>query len=341
MININNILVTGSAGFIGSALTQKLLNDGMHVTGVDNHNNYYDPKLKEARISRYKNHKNYSHCIIDIENKEAIKNLFTNNYFEAVINLAAQPGVRYSLENPERYINTNILGFLNILEASKSNDIKHLVYASSSSIYGLNQDIPFSTKSNTDHPVSIYAATKKTNELMAHTYSHLYDIPTTGLRFFTVYGPWDRPDMALQSFTNSILNNQPIKLYNFGEHRRDFTYIDDIVEGIIRVLNKPPNKDKEWDRSNPDPSSSSAPYRIYNIGNNNMVKINKYIEILEKELGQKARKKLLPLQPGDVENTYADVEDLIKDFDYQPQTTIEEGISRFVKWYLEYYKKSL
>jgi len=341
MININNILVTGSAGFIGSALTQKLLNDGMRVTGVDNHNNYYDQKLKEARISRYKNHKNYSHCIIDIENKEAIKNLFTNNYFEAVINLAAQPGVRYSLENPERYINTNILGFLNILEASKSNDIKHLVYASSSSIYGLNQDIPFSTKSNTDHPVSIYAATKKTNELMAHTYSHLYDIPTTGLRFFTVYGPWDRPDMALQSFTNSILNNQPIKLYNFGEHRRDFTYIDDIVEGIIRVLNKPPNKDKEWDRSNPDPSSSSAPYRIYNIGNNNMVKINKYIEILEKELGQKARKKLLPLQPGDVENTYADVEDLIKDFDYQPQTTIEEGISRFVKWYLEYYKKSL
>ena len=336
---MKKILVTGSAGFIGSALSIELLRKQACVVGIDNHNDYYDPKLKEARLKRHINHPNYEHNRVDIENHEVINEIFKKHDFDAVINLAAQAGVRYSLKNPLKYINSNIIGFVNILEACKNHKIKHLVYASSSSIYGLNKNIPFSTDHNTDHPASIYAATKKANELMAHSYSHLYKLPTTGLRFFTVYGPWDRPDMALQSFTKSIIENKPIKLYNYGKHRRDFTYIDDIVEGIIRVINKPPSSNLTWDHVNPKPSSSSAPYRIYNIGNNNMEELNKYVDILEKDLGIKAIRKLVPIQPGDIEDTYADVTSLIKDFKYQPKTPLEEGVSKFAKWYKDYYKK--
>ena len=329
---MEKILVTGSAGFIGSALSLKLLKDNYKVVGIDNHNDYYDPELKEARLKRHINHPNYEHNRVDIEDHEIINKIFKKHQFKVVINLAAQAGVRYSLKNPRAYINTNILGFMNILECCKNYNIGHLVYASSSSVYGANKKIPFTSDQNVDHPISIYAATKKANELMAHSYSHLYRIPTTGLRFFTVYGPWDRPDMALQSFAKSIFNKSKIRLYNHGKHKRDFTYIDDIVRGISRVITKPAVANKDFNSLNPDPDSSLAPWKIYNIGNNNMEELNKYVDILEKELGIKAIRELGPIQPGDVEDTFADVTSLIKDFDYQPKTSIEEGISKFAKW---------
>lgn len=332
------ILVTGSAGFIGSALSIKLLEKDLSVVGIDNHNDYYDPSIKEARLARHINHSKYSHIKMNIENREEISKLFHEEQFDAVINLAAQAGVRYSIENPEVYIDSNIVGFGNILEGCRKTNVKHLVYASSSSIYGLNTKQPFSTHDSVNHPISLYAATKKANELMAHTYSHLYNLPTTGLRFFTVYGPYDRPDMALQKFTRAIISGNPIQVFNYGKHRRDFTYIDDIVEGIIRVLEKPASSNEKWKRDLPDPASSSAPYRIYNIGNNNPVKLLDYIEALELSIGKIAKKEMLPIQPGDVEDTYADVDDLVEEFNYKPQTTVLDGVESFVKWYKEYNK---
>jgi len=336
---MESILVTGSAGFIGSALSLKLLKNGHHVIGIDNINDYYDVNLKKARLNRYIDHKNYKHYKVDIEDRSSVCKIFKENNIDVVINLAAQAGIRYSKVNPHRYITTNIYGFLNILEESKNKEIKHLIYASSSSVYGLNEEIPFSTHKMTNHPISVYASTKKSNELLAHTYSHLYNLPTTGLRFFTVYGPWDRPDMALQKFANAITENKPIKLFNHGKHKRDFTYIDDIVDGILKVMNKPAKPDENWDPVNPIASSSSAPYRIYNIGNNSMVGLETYVNLLEKELGKKTKRELYPMQPGDVERTFADVNDLIEDFGYQPNTTIESGIKEFALWYKKYYKK--
>ena len=289
------ILVTGSAGFIGSALTIKLLEKGNEVVGVDNLNNYYDPELKKLRLARHINHKNYSHFQINIQDRDSMHNLFNSKKFDCVVNLAAQAGVRHSIQKPQTYIDSNLVGFANILEGCRFHAIKHLVYASSSSVYGLNTKQPFSTNSNVDHPVSLYAATKKANELMAHSYSSLYKLPTTGLRFFTVYGPYDRPDMALQKFAKAILDKQAIKIFNYGKHKRDFTYIDDIVEGIIRVLNKPAQINPNWNSDNPDPASSSTPYRIYNIGNNRPIELMNYIEALEFHLGKKANKELLPM----------------------------------------------
>jgi len=331
------LLVTGSAGFIGSALCLKLLENGHMVVGIDNHNDYYDPSLKEARLARHANHPKYKHIRMNLENREHIAKLFKDEKFEKVVNLAAQAGVRYSIENPMAYIDSNIVGFCNILEGCRRNKIKHLVYASSSSTYGLNTKQPFSVHESVNHPVSLYAATKKANELMAHTYSHLYKIPTTGLRFFTVYGPFDRPDMALQKFTRAIVKGEPIKVFNYGKHKRDFTYIDDITEGIIRVLDRPAVINPNWNGNNPDPSSSSAPYRIYNIGNNNPVELSNYIEALEYSLGIKAEKNLLPIQPGDVPETCADVSDFVKDFRYKPKVDIKEGVGNFVIWYKEYH----
>ena len=330
------ILVTGSAGFIGSALSLRLLERGDIVVGLDNHNDYYDPKLKISRLARQENHPNYKHIRMNLQDEHGILELFEVENFDGVVNLAAQAGVRHSLENPLVYIDSNLVGFAHILEGCRHNKIKHLVYASSSSTYGLNTKQPFSTHESVNHPVSLYAATKKANELMAHTYSHLFNLPTTGLRFFTVYGPYDRPDMALQKFAHSIFNREPIEVYNYGNHKRDFTYIDDIVEGIIRVLDRPAEPNPEWDSQNPDPASSSAPYRIYNIGNNNPIEIMKYIEALEEALGKTTEKILLPLQPGDVPNTFADVEDLVEQFNYKPRVTIEEGIKNFASWYLDY-----
>jgi UDP-glucuronate 4-epimerase len=330
------VLVTGSAGFIGSAISIRLLERGDEVVGIDNHNDYYDPALKEARLARHANHSNYSHNRINIQNSEAMAKLFKNHQFESVINLAAQAGVRYSIENPLSYIDTNLVGFANILEGCRHNNVGHLVYASSSSTYGLNTRQPFSTHDAVNHPVSLYAATKKANELMAHTYSHLYALPTTGLRFFTVYGPYDRPDMALQKFANSIMNDESIKVFNNGKHRRDFTYIDDIVEGIVRILDRPATPNLEWDSINPDPATSSAPYRVYNIGNNNPVELMDYIEALENSLGRKAKKELLPIQLGDVPNTYADMVDLEEQFGYKPSIAVKEGVEAFVAWYKEY-----
>ena len=332
------ILITGAAGFIGSALSIKLLELGHEIVGVDNHNDYYDPALKEARLARHENHPKYTHVRIDLANRELVRKIFEMYETQCVVNLSAQAGVRYSLENPLAYVDSNLMGFANILEGCRHNNIEHLVYASSSSVYGANTTMPFSVHDNVDHPLSLYAATKKANELMAHTYSHLYGLPTTGLRFFTVYGPWDRPDMALQKFTKAILADEEIDVFNNGKHRRDFTYIDDIVEGIIHVINKIPEPNPKWSGNNPDPASSTAPYRIYNIGNNNTVELMHYIEVLEDCLGKKAKKNMLPLQPGDVEATYADVDDLVRDVNYKPNTTIEDGIKEFVKWYKEYYK---
>ena len=331
------ILVTGSAGFIGSALSIKLLDRGDSVIGIDNHNNYYDPALKESRLSRHINHKNYKHINMDIEDQKTVGELFDAHQFDSVVNLAAQAGVRYSIENPLKYIKTNMVGFGHILEGCRYGNVAHLVYASSSSVYGSNTKIPFSVYDNVDHPISLYAASKKANELMAHTYSHLYNLPTTGLRFFTVYGPWDRPDMALQKFTKSILAGEKIQVFNYGKHRRDFTYIDDIVEGVIRVLNQPAMPNQTWDSSQPDPGSSSAPWRIYNIGNNSPVELLDYIKAIEDVLGIEADKELLPLQPGDIPDTYADVEDLVRDFDYKPSTTINKGVAKFIEWYKNYY----
>lgn len=331
------VLVTGSAGFIGSALSLRLLARGDEVIGIDNHNDYYDPALKEARVTRHLGHENYTHMRIDLVDRDGMTDLFANYKPDRVVNLAAQAGVRYSLENPLAYIDSNLVGFGHILEGCRHNGIEHLVYASSSSVYGANTEMPFSVHHNVDHPLSLYAASKKCNELMAHTYSHLYGLPTTGLRFFTVYGPWGRPDMALQKFTKAILADEKIKVFNYGKHRRDFTYIDDIVEGVIRVLDRPAAPNSDWSGNKPDPGSSSAPWRVYNIGNNSPVELMAYIEALEKHLGKEAQKEFLPLQPGDVPDTFADVQDLVKDFDYRPHTNIEDGIERFVHWYLAYY----
>lgn len=332
------ILVTGSAGFIGSALTLRLLQRGDTVIGIDNHNDYYSPALKEARIQRYNTHKSYTHLRIDLADQDAINQAFKTYKPQRVVNLAAQAGVRYSIENPLAYIKSNIVGFTHILENCRHNEVEHLVYASSSSVYGANSKLPFSVHDNVDHPLSLYAASKKSNELMAHTYSHLYDLPTTGLRFFTVYGPWGRPDMALFKFTQAILKGEPLDVFNYGKHRRDFTYIDDIVEGIVRVLDRsaPPNPD--WQSHTPDPSSSTAPWRVYNIGNNSPVELMQYIEALEKALDKKAQINLLPLQPGDVPDTCADVTDLEEEFGYKPSTCIESGINNFIDWYQDYFK---
>ena len=331
------VLVTGSAGFIGSSLSMHLLERGDEVIGIDNHNDYYQTSLKQDRINRHLDNKNYTHIRMDIRDKEAVNSLFQKNQFESVVNLAAQAGVRYSIENPSAYIDTNIVGFANIIEGCRHSKVNHLVYASSSSVYGSNTKTPFSTHDSVDHPISLYAASKKANELIAHSYSHLFNLPTTGLRFFTVYGPWDRPDMALQKFTKSILAGEKIKVFNFGNHRRDFTYIDDIVKGVIHVLDKPASSNENWNGIHPDPSTSSAPWRIYNIGNNSPIKLLEYIEAIENALNIKAHKELLPLQPGDVIDTYADVTDLFKDFDYKPSTTIKQGVSNFIEWYKKYY----
>ena len=330
------VLVTGASGFIGSALSIKLLERGDKVFGIDNHNDYYDPKLKEARLARHADHPNYSHFRMDIENGKAVEALFKEHQFEGVVNLAAQAGVRYSIENPFAYINTNMVGFGHILEGCRHNNVSHLVYASSSSVYGSNTKMPFSVHHNVDHPLSLYAASKKTNELMAHSYSHLYNLPMTGLRFFTVYGPWGRPDMALFKFTKAILAGEKIPVFNYGKHSRDFTYVDDIVEGVVRVLDRPAKPNPYWSGDNPDPGTSSAPWRVYNIGNNNPVKLMDYIEALESSLGIKAEKELLPLQSGDVPDTYADVDDLVEQFSYKPSMNVKQGVENFVRWYKEY-----
>jgi len=336
-----NILVTGAAGFIGFHLSKRLLDDGNDVVGIDNINDYYDVNLKHARIALLQKHSNFTFYKIDIADLHAMEDLFANqreNAFDVVINLAAQPGVRYSLKNPHAYIRSNIVGFTNILECCRHCKVKHLVFASSSSVYGMNEKIPFSVSDNVDHPVSLYAATKKANELMAHTYAHLYGLPCTGLRFFTVYGPWGRPDMAYFSFTKAIMEGTPIDVFNFGKMRRDFTYIDDIIEGVVRVMDKIPRPNPEWDKNNPDPGSSYAPYKLYNIGNHNPVELIIFIEVLENNIGKKAQKNMLPMQPGDVPTTYADANDLINDVGFKPATPLEEGIKKFVRWYKEYYK---
>ncbi len=332
------ILVTGTAGFIGSELAIKLLARGDEVIGVDNLNDYYDPKLKEARLARIKDHKNFTDVRINIEDREDLLNTFSKHKPQRVVNLAAQAGVRYSLVNPYSYVDSNIQGFVNILEGCRHNAVDHLVYASSSSVYGANTNMPFSVHHNVDHPLSLYAASKKANELMAHTYSHLYNLPTTGLRFFTVYGPWGRPDMALFMFTKNILAGKPIDVFNHGKHRRDFTYIDDIVEGVIRTLDRvaPPNP--QWSGDTPDAATSMAPYRLYNIGSNRPVELMRYIEVLEQCLGKKAEINFLPLQPGDVPATFANVQDLIDDVGYKPDTPVETGIANFVKWYRDFYR---
>ena len=332
------ILVTGAAGFIGAALSERLLARGDEVLGYDNLNAYYDPKLKEARLARLTPQARFSFVRAALEDRAAMERAFADFKPERVVNLAAQAGVRYSIENPYAYVESNLVGFINILEACRHTRVEHLVYASSSSVYGANRKLPFSVDDAVDHPVSLYAATKKANELMAHTYSHLYGLPTTGLRFFTVYGPWGRPDMALFLFTRKILAGEPIEVFNHGKHTRDFTYIDDIVEGVIRTLDRVPTADPTFDPLHPTPASSSAPYRIYNIGNHQPVELVRYIEVLEQKLGRSAEKILLPLQPGDVPDTYADVEALQRATGYSPTTPIETGIGRFVDWYRAFYK---
>ena len=332
------VLVTGTAGFIGSTLAKRLLERGDQVIGIDNLNDYYDVQIKKDRLAQLLPNPNFTDVRGNLEDKNLIDSVFKQHKPDRVVNLAAQAGVRYSLINPQAYVDANITGFLNILEACRHFGTEHLVYASSSSVYGANTSMPFSVHNNVDHPVSLYATTKKANELMAHTYSHLFDIPTTGLRFFTVYGPWGRPDMALFIFTKKILAGEPIDVFNYGHHRRDFTYIDDIVEGVIRTLDHVAPTNSDWSGDKPDPASSKAPYRIYNIGSNNPVELLRYIEVLEDCLGKKAIKNLLPLQPGDVPDTYADVDALIKDVDYRPTTPVEVGIEKFVKWYRDYYK---
>ncbi|TLS19612.1 MAG: NAD-dependent epimerase [Betaproteobacteria bacterium] len=332
------VLVTGAAGFIGSTLVLRLLARGDSVVGIDNHNDYYDPAIKEARLARHASHPNYTHLRVDLVDRYAMEACFATHKPQRVVNLAAQAGVRYSIENPLAYIDSNIVGFAHILEGCRHQGVEHLVYASSSSVYGANTAMPFSIHQNVDHPLSLYAASKKANELMAHTYSNLYNLPTTGLRFFTVYGPWGRPDMALFKFTKAILAGQKIQVFNYGKHRRDFTYIDDIVEGVIRVLDRPAPPNPAWNSASPDPGTSAAPWRVYNIGNNSPVELMDYIAALERALGKKARVELLPLQAGDVPDTYANVEDLVEEFHYKPATTVEEGINRFVDWYCNYFK---
>jgi len=332
------VLVTGTAGFIGSNVARRLLARGDEVIGVDNVNDYYDVNLKEARLARLTGDPGFTEVRLDIAERDAMAEVFARHKPERVVHLAAQAGVRYSLENPHAYIDANLVGFTNILEGCRHNDVKHLVYASSSSVYGANEAMPFSVHDNVDHPLSLYAASKKANELMAHTYSHLYRLPTTGLRFFTVYGPWGRPDMALFIFTKKIIAGEPIDVFNHGHHRRDFTYIDDIVEGVIRTLDNVATANDQWSGQNPDPGTSNAPYRLYNIGSNNPVELSRFIEVLEDCLGRKAEKNYLPLQPGDVPATYANVQDLIDDVGYQPATPVETGIRNFVDWYRDFYK---
>lgn len=333
------VLVTGAAGFIGSALSLRLLERGDTVIGIDNHNDYYDQALKEARLARHANHPNYTHLRIDLADQKAIESAFESYKPQRVVNLAAQAGVRYSIENPLAYINSNIVGFAHILEGCRHHNVEHLVYASSSSVYGANTTMPFSVHHNVDHPLSLYAASKKSNELMAHTYSHLYNLPTTGLRFFTVYGPWGRPDMALFKFAKAILAGEPIGIFNYGKHRRDFTYIDDIVEGVVRVLDQPASPNLEWLSDKPDPGTSKAPWRVYNIGNNCPVNLMDYIAALENALGKEAKKEFLPIQPGDVLDTWANVDDLVEHYDYKPNTSVEQGVTTFTEWFEKYYRK--
>ena len=332
------ILVTGTAGFIGNALAMKLLERGDEVIGIDNLNDYYDVHLKEARLARIAVHPRFTELRVALEDRTAIARAFAEYKPRRVVNLAAQAGVRYSIEHPETYVDSNLVGFLHILEGCRHHGVEHLVYASSSSVYGANTRMPFSVHHNVDHPMSLYAATKKANELMAHTYSSLYQLPTTGLRFFTVYGPWGRPDMALFKFTRNILAGAPIDVYNHGNHKRDFTYIDDIVEGVIRTLDKVPDPDSSWRGDAPDSASSYAPYRLYNIGNNRPVELMRFIEVLEQCLGRQAEKNMLPLQQGDVPATFADIDDLSRDVGFRPDTPIETGIANFVAWYRDYYQ---
>jgi UDP-glucuronate 4-epimerase len=335
------ILVTGAAGFIGFHTAKQLLERGDTVVGLDNFNDYYDVKLKEARAAVLDNYDGFSMARIDLADRPAMEALFAKEKFEKVINLAAQAGVRYSIENPHSYIDSNIVGFLNILEGCRHHDVQHLTYASSSSVYGANTTMPFSIHQNVDHPLALYGATKKANELMAHTYSNLYNLPTTGLRFFTVYGPWGRPDMALFLFTRAIIEGKTIDVFNYGKHKRDFTYIDDIVEGVVRTSDNTATPNENWDAANPDPGTSMAPYRLYNIGNQQPVELMDYIGAVEKCLGKEAEKNLLPLQPGDVPDTWADTQALADDVGYQPSTPIETGVKNFVEWYLEFYKDEL
>ena len=335
--NKKKIIITGSAGFIGYSLCAKLLERGYSIIGIDNHNDYYDPKIKDARLVRLNKNSNYQHYKVDLSDHKNLEDIFKLHKPQKVVNLAAQAGVRYSMENPLAYINSNILGFAHILENCRRYKVNHLVYASTSSVYGANTKMPFSEHDDANHPLSVYAASKKSNELMAHTYSYLFQLPTTGLRFFTVYGPWGRPDMALFKFTKSILEDKPIDVYNHGNHTRDFTYISDIVEGVIKTLDNPATINSNWNSDQPDPSSSKAPWRIYNIGNNNPVKLMDYIDALEKALGKKAKFNFLPLQQGDVPDTYANINNLKEKFNYKPSTSVTHGVSQFVKWYKDYY----
>ncbi len=332
------ILVSGSVGFIGFSLCQKLLERGDNIIGIDNHNNYYDPKIKDSRLKLLLKNSNYQHYRIDLVNRKDLDKIFEDHKIYKVVNLAAQAGVRYSMENPLAYINSNIVGFAHILENCRHHKVNHLVYASTSSVYGANTKMPFSEHDSANHPLSVYAASKKSNELMAHSYSNLYKLPTTGLRFFTVYGPWGRPDMALFKFTKNILEERPINIYNYGKHTRDFTYIDDIVDGIIKTIDNTAESNINWNSNSPDSASSNVPWRIYNIGNNKPVKLMDYLDALQKTLEKKAKINFLPLQPGDVPDTYASVENLKKKFNYKPKTSVAEGVSNFVKWYKDYYK---
>ena len=335
---MKRIVVTGAAGFIGFHLTDRLLTEGYEVAGLDNFNDYYSVELKEARATELQKHKGFTVDLLDLTDVPHLNKLFDQFKPDTVVNLAAQPGVRYSLKNPNAYAESNLVGFINLLEACRHHNVEHFVYASSSSVYGANVKVPFSTSDAVDHPISLYAATKKSNELLAHTYSHLFNLPTTGLRFFTVYGPWGRPDMATWLFTEAILNGKPIDVYNFGKMRRDFTYIDDIVEGVVRTMQRAPKADPNWDKQHPDPATSYAPYRVYNIGNNRPTELMDFIKALENALGKKAEYNMLPLQPGDVLETYADIDDLTRDVGFKPSTTIEEGLPKFVDWYKNYHK---
>jgi len=334
----HNVLVTGAAGFIGFHLSNRLLKEGHNVTGIDNLNTYYDVDLKNARLERLTTFDNFTFFRSDLSNLEDMEKIFKTKKFDVVVNLAAQAGVRYSIQNPHAYVESNLVGFINVLECCRHNEVKHLVFASSSSVYGANTNMPFSVHHNIDHPISLYAATKKSNELMAHAYSHLYGLCCTGLRFFTVYGPWGRPDMALFLFTKAILNNEPIKIFNHGRMQRDFTYIDDIVEGIAGVMGKLPEPNPDWSSDDPDPGTSYTGYRIYNIGNNNPVELTEFIATIEENLGRKAKKEYVDLQPGDVPATYADIDDLSRDVGFVPRTSIETGIKHFIAWYRDYYK---
>lgn len=332
------VLVTGVAGFIGYHLAQRLLADGIEIYGIDNLNDYYDVKLKNDRLSQLQPQAGFTFECLDLANRDRMLQLFPEQRFDYVINLAAQAGVRYSLENPFAYVDSNMSGFVNLLEGCRQTHVKHLVFASSSSVYGANTKSPFSVTDNVDHPISLYAASKKANELIAHVYSHLYNLPATGLRFFTVYGPWGRPDMAYFKFVKAIEAGQPIDIYNFGKMKRDFTYIDDVIEGVVRVMNKPPQSHSDENENSPELSTKNTPYKIYNIGNNSPVELMTFIEVIEKALGKPAQKNFLPIQPGDVLSTYADVDELMRDVGFKPSTSIDEGIQRFVQWYRDYYR---